>query len=60
MQQSPLALGHPSAPEILDLTSLYLEARFGGRPLDDAQRRAFLRRVKLLRQAHDLRSPAAA
>jgi len=55
-----LALGHPSAPEILDLTSLYLEARFGGRPLDDAQRRAFLRRVKLLRQAHDLRSPAAA
>lgn len=55
-----VALGHPSAPEILDLTKLYLEARFGGRSLDDSERRAFLHRVRLLRQARDLPAPAAA
>lgn len=55
-----LALGHPNAFEILELTETYLRARFGGDDLDDAARRDFLRRVKLLRHARDLNPPAAA
>ncbi len=44
-------MGHPIGPEVLSLTERYVEARFGGQPMDDAARRDFSRRVKLLRQA---------
>jgi hypothetical protein len=46
-----MALDHPVADEVMELTQLYLEARFGGRELSDPDRRDFQRRVKLLRQA---------
>ncbi len=54
-----LALGHPSASEILELTETYVQTRFGTHQLDDHERQDFLRRVKLLRQARDLHPPAA-
>lgn len=38
--------GHPLAPEILSLTHVYLEARFGGKELTDAARHDFARRVR--------------
>ncbi|MBN2192578.1 MAG: DUF4129 domain-containing protein, partial [Polyangiaceae bacterium] len=47
-----LHLGHPQATEILALTEVYLEARFGMRQLDDTERREYLRRVKALRLSH--------
>jgi hypothetical protein len=37
---------HPLAPEVLALTNVYLEARFGGAPLSREARRAFTRRVR--------------
>lgn len=40
--------GHPLAPEILSLTQVYLEARFGGKELTDASRHDFARRVREL------------
>jgi protein-glutamine gamma-glutamyltransferase len=43
------ALEHPLAHEILDLTQIYLRARFGGMPLGDDERREFERRVRALR-----------
>lgn len=43
-------LGHPIGAEVLALTRLYLEARFGGRVLDDAERREFAQRVRALKQ----------
>jgi protein-glutamine gamma-glutamyltransferase len=46
-------LGHPAGPEILELTEIYVEARFGGRQLDEEERRDFARRVKLLRAARE-------
>ena len=42
-------LGHPAAPEILSLTHVYIEARFGGHHLSDSERRKFAQRVKTLR-----------
>lgn len=42
---------HPLAGEILDLTRIYLEARFGGAVLTEAQRRDFEQRVRALRSA---------
>jgi transglutaminase-like putative cysteine protease len=47
------ALGHPASQEILALTQLYLEIRFGGRELGESDRRAFVRRVRQLRQLRD-------
>jgi protein-glutamine gamma-glutamyltransferase len=49
---------HPLAPEILELTNVYLEARFGGTSLADEDGRDFERRVKALRSA-DLRTRGA-
>jgi transglutaminase-like putative cysteine protease len=49
------AIEHPLAGEILALTRLYLAARFGGEPIDEAERRDFERRVRALRAA-DLRA----
>jgi len=40
---------HPLASEVLALTEVYLEARFGGAALDDAGRRDFERRVRDIR-----------
>jgi transglutaminase-like putative cysteine protease len=40
---------HPLADEVLALTTLYLEARFGGSALSDATRRDFERRVREIR-----------
>ena len=51
---------HPLAEEVTGLTRIYLEARFGGAPIEDGDRRDFERRVKALRAA-DVRAarPAA-
>jgi protein-glutamine gamma-glutamyltransferase len=46
-------MSHPAAAEILELTQIYLEVRFGGRGLNDEQRRDFARRVKLLRASRE-------
>jgi transglutaminase-like putative cysteine protease len=40
---------HPLAEEVLALTTVYLEARFGGSSLSDATRRDFERRVREIR-----------
>jgi protein-glutamine gamma-glutamyltransferase len=40
---------HPLAPEVLSLTNVYLEARFGEVVLTEADRREFERRVRELR-----------
>jgi hypothetical protein len=54
-----LEMGHPAGEEILELTRLYVEARFGGRTLDEDARRDYARRVKALRQVRDEISRAA-
>lgn len=41
---------HPLAPEVLALTHLYLDSRFGRRPLSDSDVKAFEKRVKEVRQ----------
>jgi len=40
---------HPLGEEVLSLTQVYLEARFGGQSLTDAGRRDFERRVRSIR-----------
>ena len=40
---------HPLADEVLSLTQVYLETRFGGATLTEATRRSFERRVRLIR-----------
>lgn len=40
---------HPLADDVLALTQTYLEARFGGAPLDDAGRRTFEEKVRSIR-----------
>ena len=40
---------HPLASEIIDLTQVYLKARFGRRTLDDEAKRDFERRVREIR-----------
>jgi transglutaminase-like putative cysteine protease len=49
--QGLLQLSHPIAPEVLELTEVYLEVRFAGRPFREPDRRDYLRRVRALRQA---------
>ena len=44
-----VALNHPIGTEVLELTELYLEGRFGGRSLTPELRREFARRVRALR-----------
>ena len=53
------ALEHPLAPEILELTELYLRARFGGDALDEEGRKAYIDRVTALR-ARDIRTAGSA
>ncbi len=45
------ALGHPLADEILDLTDVYLRARFGGEVITPESRRDFEERVRGIRTA---------
>lgn len=45
------ALGHPIGDEVADLTRIYIDVRFGDRPLTERQRLEFAARVKALRQA---------
>jgi transglutaminase-like putative cysteine protease len=40
---------HPLGVTVLDLTNRYLEARFGGVPIDESGQREFERRVKTIR-----------
>ncbi len=51
---------HPAADEILDLTNVYLSARFGGIELSEDDRLDFEQRVKLLRQTEERRKKQAA
>jgi hypothetical protein len=51
---------HPAADEILDLTNVYLSARFGGDELTEEDRLDFEQRVKLLRQTEERRRKQAA
>ena len=55
-------LDHPLAPEILDLTQMYLRARFGGEQLSDEDGRSFEQRVRAIRVAdlRELRAGGAA
>jgi transglutaminase-like putative cysteine protease len=46
---------HPAADEILDLTNIYLFARFGGVSLSEEDRLEFEQRVKLLKQTEERR-----
>jgi protein-glutamine gamma-glutamyltransferase len=43
------SMSHPLASEIYELTNIYIESRFGGRTLDDEEKRIFERRVRALR-----------
>jgi transglutaminase-like putative cysteine protease len=52
-------LSHPAAGEILQLTELYLEARFGRRELSEDEERDFERRVKALRRLEQAEDRAA-
>lgn len=45
------AQSHPAGPEVLALTELYLQARFGGHPLSGEAERLFSDRVQALRSA---------
>jgi hypothetical protein len=45
------ALGHPLADEILELTDVYLKARFGGETITPAARKDFEDRVRGIRSA---------
>lgn len=49
---------HPLAGEVWALTAIYLEARFGGAPLDDDAKRDYLRRVRALRRVEPAEAPA--
>jgi transglutaminase-like putative cysteine protease len=51
---------HPLADEVLALTNVYLETRFGGSTLTDATRRDFERRVRDIRGYRAERAPAPA
>ncbi|NUQ76770.1 MAG: DUF3488 domain-containing protein [Polyangiaceae bacterium] len=53
--ESLVALEHPLAQEIFELTQIYLQARFGGVAISDEEKRDFERRVRALR-THELRA----
>jgi transglutaminase-like putative cysteine protease len=50
---------HPLGDEIVALTNVYLEARFGGESLTDGTRRDFERRVREIRAYRKRHEPAA-
>jgi len=45
-----VAQRHPLGPEVIALTRVYLETRFGGQALTDAIRRDFETRVRDIRR----------
>ncbi|HVU03346.1 MAG TPA: DUF3488 and transglutaminase-like domain-containing protein [Polyangiaceae bacterium] len=45
-----IALSHPIGPEVMDLTQRYLEVRFAGKTLTEAERKDYLRRIREIRQ----------
>jgi len=47
--ESLRGLGHPLADEVLELTELYLNARFGGASITDEDKKTFETRVKRVR-----------
>jgi hypothetical protein len=49
--KSLCAAGHPTGPEVLALTEMYIGARFLDRPLSEAEVRDFQERVTRLRRA---------
>ncbi len=49
---------HPLAPEVVQLTEVYLSSRFGGDVLTDARRRDFERRVREIRGYRPPPAPA--
>jgi transglutaminase-like putative cysteine protease len=51
-------MGHPLAEEVLDLTQLYLGARFGGIAVTDKDRRDFEGRVRKVRTVRPALRPA--
>jgi protein-glutamine gamma-glutamyltransferase len=53
------SLSHPLATEILDLTLVYIRARFGGEVLDEEAKRDFEGRVKAVKSAQ-VAAPASA
>jgi hypothetical protein len=55
--QALLAIRHPTSSEIHALTRVYLEARFGDRPLSTAERNDFTARVKQLKHPPAAESP---
>jgi len=46
-------LRHPIAADVLELTEIYQQVRFGGRPLDEKTRREYGLRVRALKQARE-------
>ncbi len=48
--RSIVALGHPAAAEVLELTKIYLEVRFGGASFDSVRAVEFSRRIARLRR----------
>jgi transglutaminase-like putative cysteine protease len=53
------AIAHPAAEEVAALTMIYQEARFGGRSLDEEERKQFAERVRALRLLQTPREEAA-
>lgn len=53
------ALGHPAAGEVRELTRIYIEARFGGVQLEEAERKSYAERVRALRQLQRSEGEAA-
>ncbi|MRG94676.1 transglutaminase TgpA family protein [Polyangium spumosum] len=58
--QALVSMSHPLAEEVLDLTEIYIAARFGGVVISDEDRRRFERRVKAIRQPGPQHQQAAA
>jgi len=57
--QALASMSHPLASEILDLTEIYLSARFGGHSLSEEEKKIFERRVKAIRQPSQQNTQAA-
>jgi transglutaminase-like putative cysteine protease len=51
------ALGHPLSAEVLDLTEVYLRARFGGEELDATAKRTYEGRVRALKSTRLEKQP---
>jgi transglutaminase-like putative cysteine protease len=49
-------INHPIASEVIELTELYQQARYGGHPLDEAERRQFALRVRALKRTPPTRA----